>query len=637
MIIATNHIKKSFNEKEILLDINFHVEANDKVAIVGNNGVGKTTLFKIITGELMADSGDVTMAKNCTIGYLHQHMNINSENTVFIELLSVFEDIMKIEKRLEQMEQAIAKSGSMTLTLAYDTLRQQYENNKGYEYKSLVKGILKGLGFEESIYDKKVSTLSGGQKTRISLAKLLLQDPTLLLLDEPTNHLDIESIEWLEGFLRNYRGAVLIISHDRYFLDKVVNKVVHIEFGKSQIYNGNYDNFVIESAKHHEIAMREYANQQREINKQKEVIAKLRQFNREKSIRRANSREKALNKITPLNMPMIDDKPMNLILTPQIQSGNDVLSVRDVGMYFDTKLIFKNISFEIKKGDKIAIVGPNGVGKTTLFKLILEQLYTRLGEIHLGTNVHIGYYDQEHESLNSHNSIIEEIQQTYPTLTNGHIRNVLAAFLFMGDDVFKEIGTLSGGEKGRVALAKLMLSESNFLLLDEPTNHLDIMSKEILERAITTYEGTVLYISHDRYFINQTATKILDMSKLAMTVYLGDYDYFLEKKKELTLISAPVEVKAETSKSANKLDWQKNKEQQTQIKKLQTKLKNLEKSIEDAEKEVMDIDEMLCQPEYYSDFAKSKQLSTKKQSIEQTIAHYYVEWETIEHDLEQFK
>ncbi|MGL6173117.1 MAG: ABC-F family ATP-binding cassette domain-containing protein [Cellulosilyticaceae bacterium] len=630
MIIACNHIKKLFNEEIILKDINFHIENNEKVALVGNNGAGKTTLFKIITEELSADSGDVYYAKDCSIGYLKQHMELDSKRTVYDELIHVFDDVIALENKLTQIEEEIARTHSLELTHTYDELRRTFENSKGYEYKSLVKGILKGLGFTPDVYEKPIAILSGGQKTRVALAKLLLEEPSLLLLDEPTNHLDIAAIEWLEGFLKSYKGAVIIISHDRYFLDKVVNKVVHIEFGKSFVYNGSYSDFVIESAKMYEVAMHQYEKQQQEIAHQKAVIAKLRQFNREKSIKRARSREKLLEKQEVMDVPMIDDKPMNLVLAPQITSGNDVLIVNNLSMSFPDKQLFKDINFEIKRGDKVAIVGPNGVGKTTLFRIILNTLAQTSGEIKLGSRVEVGYYDQEHSNLNTSHTIIEEIQQAFPDLTNGHIRNVLAAFLFTNEDVFKPISSLSGGERGRVALSKIMLSKSNFLILDEPTNHLDIMSKEVLERAISNYEGTVLYVSHDRYFINQTATKVLEMHPSFMTTYLGDYDYYLEKKKELI---ATQPVATSTATSANKLDWQKQKEFQAKIKKIQNNIASVEKEIETKESRILEVDELLCLEEVYTDFDKSRDLMAEKETINQCITELYANWEILTEQL----
>lgn len=629
MIIACNSIQKKFNERTILKDINFNIENQEKVALVGNNGAGKTTLFRILTGELSQDGGEVYFSKDARMGYLHQNFVFNSTDTVYNELIHVFAEVIALEQKLHTIEEEIARTHSMELTHTYDELRMVFENSKGYEYKSLVKGVLKGLGFDKDIYDQPITTLSGGQKTRVALAKLLLEEPDLLLLDEPTNHLDIAATEWLENFLRSYQGAVVVISHDRYFLDKIATKVIHLEFGKSYIYHGNYSYYLVESEKVYAQAMHQYEKQQQEIAHQKSVIAKLRQFNREKSIKRARSREKLLDKQEVMEVPMIDDKPMNLILRPRLTSGNDVLTSTNLGMSFDDKTVFENITFDIKKGDKIAIVGPNGVGKTTLFKIIMDKLMPTEGQLKLGSNVCIGYYDQEHATLNTACSIMEELQNTFPTLTNGHIRNVLAAFLFTGEDVFKPIHMLSGGEKGRVALAKIMLSESNFLLLDEPTNHLDIMSKEVLENALNQYEGTVIFVSHDRYFINQTATAVLDMQKDSMTTYLGDYDYFVEKKKESIVLTAQVT----PTDTANKIDWKKQKELQNKIKKTKTTITKIEESIEENENKLVALDEQLCLEEVYTNADKSREIMVAKESIAQCIAELYSNWECLSDEL----
>ena len=646
MIISCSNIQKTFIDKEVLKNISFHIEAHEKVALIGNNGAGKTTLLKILTKELEPDNGTVTCSKDCQIGYLKQHMDLSSDRTVYDELLSVFDEVIALEDKLHEMENEIAQTSSLELINSYDKLRGEFEDKKGYEYKSLVKGVLKGLGFEESVYDKPISILSGGQKNRVALGKLLLQEPTLLLLDEPTNHLDIEAIEWLEGFLRNYKGAVLIISHDRYFLDKIVTKVIHVEFGRSFVYNGNYSDYMLKSEKEYEIAMKHFEKQQKEIAHQQAVISKLKQFNREKSIKRARSREKALEKIEVMDMPMIDNKPMQLTLTPRIVSGNDVLFADHVSKTFDDAILFENMCMSIKKGDKVALVGPNGVGKTTFFRMLLGKIEPTGGAFRLGSNVMVGYYDQEHSTLDTSNTIMEEIQSAFPELKNGEIRNVLAAFLFTGEDVFKPISTLSGGERGRVALAKIMLSKANFLILDEPTNHLDILSKEILESAILNYEGTVLYVSHDRYFINQTASKIVEMSHSGTKEYLGDYDYYVEKKKELEFAKAEntsknlsqmssTTVTSSTSEapSSAKLDRQKQKEEQARVRRIQNQLAKIEESISEAEDRVSYIDEQLCQEEVYSDFEKSKDFLAEKDVLTEKITNLYEEWESLSEQL----
>lgn len=642
MILACNNIKKSFVDNDIIKNISFHIEDNEKVALIGNNGVGKTTLLKILMKELEADDGTVTYSKDCQIGYLKQNMDLDSDLTVYDELLTVFQDVIDMEKKLHEMEEKISKSPSPELINSYDALRQTFENNKGYEYQSLLRGVLKGLGFDSDIYDKKVSILSGGQKNRVALGKLLLQQPTLLLLDEPTNHLDIEATEWLEGFLKNYKGAVLIISHDRYFLDKIVTKVVHIEFGRSFVYSGNYSDFIEKSAQEYEIAQKHFEKQQKEIARQQAVIAKLRQFNREKSIKRARSREKALEKIEVIDAPMIDNKPMQLNLTPRIVSGNDVLTVEDLSMKFDDKELFSGFNMMVKRGDKVALVGPNGIGKTTFFRILLNQLKQSSGTVKLGSNVAIGYYDQEHSTLNDDNTIIGEIQEAYPKLTNTEVRNMLAAFLFTNDDVFKQIKSLSGGEKGRVALAKIMLSHANFLVLDEPTNHLDILSKEILENALINYEGTVLYVSHDRYFINQTATKIVEMSKIGTSLFLGNYDYYSEKKREQSeSIGSSATVSSSSSSeasiptmSSNQLDRQKQKEKQTILRRIQNQINKVEEEIATIEDRISEIDEELCKEEIYSDFTKSKVFMDEKDELNEKLTGLYETWENLDTEKE---
>lgn len=636
MIISCNTIQKTFIDKEILKNISFHIEDHEKVALIGNNGVGKTTLLKILTGELSPDHGQVTTSKDCQIGYLKQHMDLSSSLTVYEELLSVFSEVIALEQKLHALENEIAQTASLEQIDAYDKMRQNFESLKGYEYKSLVRGVLKGLGFDDTIYDKPVHLLSGGQKNRVALGKLLLQEPTLLLLDEPTNHLDIEAIEWLEGFLKNYRGAVLIISHDRYFLDKIVTKVIHIEFGRSFVYNGNYSDYMLKSEKEYEVALKHFEKQQKEIAHQQAVISKLKQFNREKSIKRARSREKLLEKIEVMAVPMIDNKPMQLTLKPRITSGNDVLIIEELSKTFDTQLIFEHMNLHITKGEKVALVGPNGVGKTTVFRMLLNQISPTTGTFRLGSQVMIGYYDQEHATLDPSLTIMQEIEHAFPELKNGEIRNVLASFLFTGEDVFKPIATLSGGEKGRVALAKIMLSNANFLILDEPTNHLDILSKEILESAIMNYEGTVLYVSHDRYFINQTATKVVEMTKTGTRDFLGDYDYYMEKKKELSLLTSPTTMTPSSqgsTPSSSKLDRQKQKEEQTRLRRIQNKLSKVEQAISEAEEHMTHIDEQLCLESVYSDFEKSKLLMDEKEALAHQITSYYEEWESLSEQL----
>lgn len=626
MILACNHIHKSFITNVILDDVTFHIEEKEKIALIGMNGSGKTTLFRIISNDLEPDSGEVIKSKNCTIGYLPQHVSIESDKTVYEELLTVFDHLREMEKELSRMEALISRADSDALDQLvkdYDQLRESFEDNQGYMYKSLVRGVLSGLGLSDDAYDKPVSILSGGQKTRVALAKILLQNPNVLLLDEPTNHLDIEAIEWLEGFLRSYNGAAIIISHDRYFLDRIVTKVVELEHHKSVVYEGNYSFFIKQKVINKESEAKLYSNQQREIKRQEQVIDKLRQFNREKSIKRAESREKQLDKVERIEKPLEASDGMKLSLKPQIQSGYDVLDAENLSKSFDELHLFENLSFQIKRGDKIALVGPNGIGKTTLFRIFMDTVEPSAGKVTLGTNVLVGYYDQEHQTLDESSSIIDELQNAFPDTKTVVIRNVLAAFLFTGDDVFKIISTLSGGEKGRVALAKIMLTKANFLLLDEPTNHLDILSKEILEDALVNYEGTVLYISHDRYFINRTATKVLEMSKTGMDTYLGNYDYYMEKKLQT------IEVASEEAPviSDSKDQWLKAKEVQANLRRLENQLAKTEEDIHKTEESLSFIEAQLCLEEVYTDPQKSEEYVLQRTDLESKLEKLYEQWE----------
>ena len=542
MILACQNIEKSFDGVTILQDASFHIEEREKAALVGINGAGKSTLFRIIVGELSPDNGQVILAKGKTLGYLAQHQEMENELTIYDCLLQVKQHILDMEIRMREMEAEMKHTTGEALTKlmdSYSRLTHEFEMENGYAYKSELTGVLKGLGFQEEDFQKQVSTLSGGQKTRVALGRLLLSKPDIILLDEPTNHLDMDSIAWLETYLLNYPGAVFIVSHDRYFLDKVATKIVEIDNGKVSVFTGNYSAYSEKKALLRKAAYQAYLNQQQEIKHQEEVIAKLKSFNREKSIRRAESREKMLDKMEVLEKPVEIDSSMKITLKPRITSGNDVLTVEGLGKSFPPLTLFEDLNFSVKRGERVAIIGNNGTGKTTILKILNEIVPPDTGCFHLGSKVHIGYYDQEHHVLHNEKTIFEEISDDFPKLTNTEIRNLLAAFLFTGDDVFKPIQALSGGEKGRVSLAKLMLSEANFLILDEPTNHLDITSKEILEEALSNYEGTVLYVSHDRYFINKTATRILDLTNQKLVNYIGNYDYYLEKKEELTQIYAP--------------------------------------------------------------------------------------------------
>ena len=634
MILSCHHIYKSFGTTEILKDISFHMEERQKIALIGANGAGKSTLLKIITGEYSADSGEAVLAKGKALGYLSQHQDLAVESTIYDGLLQAKADVLELEQRIRELEQQMKHtSGDQLERLlnTYTTCTQEFEQKNGYAYKSEVTGVLKGLGFTESDFTKPISTLSGGQKTRVALGKLLLLAPDVLLLDEPTNHLDMESIAWLETYLLNYPGAVILVSHDRYFLDKVVSKVVELEHGSCLAFDGNYTAFAEKKKVIREAELHAWMNQQQEIAHHEAVITKLRSFNREKSIRRAESRDKLLDKMEVLDKPENTDYAMKLELEPNVVSGNDVLHVENLSKAYPGLPLFSDVSFNISRGEKVAIIGKNGTGKTTILKILNRLIQPDGGKFSLGTKVKIGYYDQEHHVLHMDKTIFQEISDDYPSLNNTKIRNVLAAFLFRDDEVFQPISTLSGGERGRVSLAKLMLSEANFLILDEPTNHLDITSKEILESALKNYTGTVLYVSHDRYFINQTATRILDLTNQTLVNYIGNYDYYLEKRDELTSIYAPANVqeKAADAPSDTKLSWQQEKELLAARRKKENALKRLEDAIEKLEARDSEIDELFALEENATDAAKCAELSREKEEISEKLAELYEEWEAL--------
>ena len=637
MILSCQGISKSFGEKVILEDASFHIEEREKAALIGNNGAGKTTLLRIIMEEIHADAGQVVLAKDKRIGYLAQYQDVQGHLSVCEELLSTKQYIIDMEERLRAMEVQMKNASGEELDRlmnSYTRLTHEFELENGYAYKSELMGVLNGLGFTEEDFTKQVATLSGGQKTRVALGKLLISKPDILLLDEPTNHLDMESIAWLETYLLNYPGAVFIVSHDRYFLDKVVTKVIEIDAGQVRMYAGNYSAYAEKKAQLRDAQYKAYLNQQREIKHQEAVIVKLKSFNREKSIKRAESREKMLNKIQRIDKPIEVQSQMRLSLEPRVVSGNDVLTVEDLAKSFPQQKLFSNISFQIKRGERVALIGNNGTGKTTMLKILNGLLDADAGSFSLGAKVQIGYYDQEHHVLHAEKTIFEEISDTYPTLTETQIRNMLAAFLFTGDDVFKVISSLSGGERGRVSLAKLMLSEANFLILDEPTNHLDIASKEILEEALNSYTGTVLYVSHDRYFINQTATRILDLTNQSVVNYIGDYDYYLEKKEELTEKYAPTAQEAteeanEETPSEGKLTWQQQKEEQARKRKQENELKKVEKRIEELETRDKEIDDTLVLPDVCTNVGRCAELSREKDKIQAELEELYEKWEEL--------
>lgn len=639
MILQCSHIDKLFVGETVLSDISFHINEQEKAAIVGVNGSGKSTLIKIIMGQLSADSGDIILSKDTTVGYLAQNQEYASDRTILEEMQDAKPEVGILERKIAslsaQMNEADGKELE-ALIKQFDQAQHRFDQINGYAYQSELVGVLKGLGFENEDFDKKIASLSGGEKTRVALAKMLLTAPDLIILDEPTNHLDLNAIHWLEGYLAQYNGAVLIVAHDRYFLDKIVSKVIEIRQTKSRVYLGNYTEYTKKRQEILDSLQKQYLNQQAEIKHQEEVIAKLKQFNREKSIKRAESREKMLDKIERIDKPIEENTKMHLLFTPKIQSGNDVLTVKGLSKRFADHVLFENIDFEIKRGEHVAIIGDNGSGKTTILKMINDLLTPDSGTITLGTNVEIGYYDQEHHVLHMEKTLFEEIQDEYPNMTNTEIRNLLAAFLFTEDDVFKQIKSLSGGERGRVSLAKLMLSDANFLILDEPTNHLDIDSKAILENAINHFEGTVLYVSHDRYFINTTAHRILDLTSQTMLNYIGNYDYYLDKKDAMEQAHLQTETKvsdvtasATATASDTKLSWQQQKEEQARQRKLEKELQAVETEIEELESDNEQIDTELSDPANGNDVAKLQELSKKRAENDARLEELMQRWESL--------
>ncbi len=635
MILSVQHISKSFGEETVLDDVSFHLEDQEKSALVGINGSGKSTLLKIIVGELEPDSGTITVAKEKKVGYLAQYQETFGDNTVYDEVMEAKSDLVEMEERIRSMEkqmQDLSAEEAGPFMDKYHSLLHEFEALDGYSCASEVSGVLKGLGFSENDFSRRCSELSGGQKTRVALARLLAAHPDLLLLDEPTNHLDISSIRWLEGFLLNYRGAVLVAAHDRYFLDRVVTKVVEISRHHASVYSGNYTYYAECAAKKREEEQRAWFNQQREIRRQQEVIDKLRSFNREKSVRRAQSREKMLEKMDVFERPQDENSRMRIILTPAVESGKDVLSVEGLAKSFGEKHLFEGISFDIRRGEHIALIGENGTGKTTILKILNGVLEADDGMFRIGTNVRIGYFDQEQQILHPQKTLFDEISDDHPEMTQTRIRNVLAAFLFTGDDVFTRIEDLSGGERVRMSLAKLMLSEANFLMLDEPTNHLDIVSREILESALNSYEGTVLFVSHDRYFINRTASRILELDRGRITNYQGDYDYYLEKKETLsTADAACAEMRQESDvRSAGRAEWEARKDEQARDRKRKNRILRIEEEIAALEERLAEIDEAYVDPSAATDAVRLAELNAEQAGIAEKIEALYAEWEALE-------
>ena len=649
MILQCSHISKSFATDVVLNDVSFHINDNEKAAIVGVNGSGKSTLLKIIVGNEGYDSGDIIIKKDASVGYLAQNQEFESGESIIEEMQTAKPEVKILEKKMHELSEKMNNSSGDeldSLIKQYDNARHRFEQLDGYSYESEINGVLKGLGFEDNDFSKPISKLSGGQKTRVALAKMLLQAPDLIILDEPTNHLDMNSIHWLEGYLNSYKGAVLIVAHDRYFLDKIVTKVVELRQTHSTVFSGNYSDYSTKRQALLDSLMKQYMNQQAEIKHQEEVITKLRSFNREKSIKRAESRQKMLDKMERIEKPVEENTQMHLLFTPKIQSGNDVLTIKNLSKSFGEHSLFSYIAFEVKRGEKVAIIGDNGTGKTTILKMINKMLAPDTGSITLGTNVQIAYYDQEHQVLHMEKTLFEEIQDTYPTMTNTQIRNMLAAFLFTEDDVFKKIKNLSGGERGRVSLAKLMLSDANFLILDEPTNHLDIDSKEILENAINNFEGTVLYVSHDRFFINKTATRILDLTRHQIVNYVGNYDYYLEKKEDNERAQLNTQTLNQTSgnsstmisdtdssdntSSDTKLSWKQQKEEQARLRKIENEVKKIEAEIEKLETENEELTELLQTDEVSTNSVKLQEISSKIEQNTDRLEELMERWETIQ-------
>ena len=636
MILSVSNIDKAFGDNVVLSGVSFLVNEHEKVALIGRNGAGKSTLFKIIMGELPADAGTVTLAKDAGIGYLSQHQDLTGHLSVFEEVNSVKDRIWAMEARMRDLEEAMkhAEGEALdTMYKEYSSVSHAYEQANGYAAHSEVQGVLRGLGFDETTWDKETAILSGGQKTRVALAKLLLEAPDIILLDEPTNHLDLASVAWLETFLSNYKGAVLIVSHDRYFLNKIVTKVVEIEHGKSMDFPGNYDDFAAKKAMVREAERKAYEKQQAEIRHQEEVIAKLRSFGREKQIKRAESREKLLERMDVLDRPAGEERGMTLRLTPHMQSGNDVLILHDLAKSYSGNTLFENLDLLIRKGEKVALLGDNGTGKTTLLKIVQGLVTPDRGSVRFGAKVCVGYYDQEQQNFTESNTLFDEISDAYPGMTNTEIRNTLAAFCFTGDDVYQPVSSLSGGERGRLSLAKLMLSEANFLLLDEPTNHLDILGREILEDAVRAYEGTVFYVSHDRYFVNKTATRVLELTHNRILSYDGNYDDYLNFKERKEAVAfgdpKPQSTSASTVETESKLDWKEQKEAQAQQRKMKNRIASLEKTISDCEARISDIDALMADPSVCTNSLRLSELSAEREAVEEELLSAMTEWEEL--------
>lgn len=634
IVLSCNNVSKAYVVDNIIENISFTINDNERVGLIGLNGAGKTTLFNILTEYLEPDSGEIYKAKGKKLGYLKQNTNIESNMSIMDEMLTIFDDVIKLEESLHNLSHKISsfterdnQEDLAELMDSYSKMSEQFEEKEGYSFKSLIKGVLRGLGFSDGEFDKPINLLSGGQKSRVMLAKLLLEKADILLLDEPTNHLDINAISWLEKYIKDFKGAVIIISHDRYFLDNTVGRVFLMENKSLKAYNGNYSEFMRKRKTELEQELRQYDEYEKEIERQEEMIKRLHAYGSKRNIRQAFSRQKALDKIKKMDKPTVDSKRVKLKFTPKVKSGKDVLSVENLSVSYNEYQVFNNIQFNIYKGERVGIIGPNGIGKSTLLKIIANKLTEFSGTVSIGHYVHIGYYDQEQTNLDNESTVIDEIWDFNPELNYYDIRTMLAQFLFNGDDMYKIISDLSGGEKGRLSLLKLMTSNANFLLMDEPTNHLDIDSKEVLEDALLNYEGTVLVVSHDRYFLNKVANKIYDMSKDGAFQYLGNYDYYLQKKAELEEEDEDVVV----SKTKTQLNAEKKKERE-HIKDRQQRekiLRTLEEEIEMHENKISELELALCQPSTYSDKVLIIELNEKLNTYKSNLEILYTQWTEI--------
>lgn len=635
IILSAQHIAKSFGVNAVLRDVSLTVQQGDRIGLVGVNGCGKSTLMRILAGLDAQDGGEISLVRGLRVGYLAQQNMVTSGETVWNELQKVYEQVFAMEKKLRELEDEMAHAHTdaqrfAQLSADYDRLTQRFEEADGYSWKSMVSGVLNGLGFKPAQYDQCVDSLSGGEQTRLCLACLLLQKPDLLLLDEPTNHLDMETLQWLENYLAGYKGSVLVISHDRYFLDHVCTGIVEILMGSSEQYNGNYTRYIAQRQERFESRMRAYEIQQKEIERQQAIIARYRMFNREKSIRAAESREKALDRMEKLEKP-VDERAIRFSFEARRRTGEDVLQLTEISKSFGEKHLFHDLTLRVRAGDRVALIGPNGVGKSTLIKIIVGEEQPDTGFIRYGSNVDIGYYDQHQSTLHADKTALDEIWDRFPQMEQSNVRGALGMFLFTGDDVFKPIHTLSGGEKGRVALTALMLRKDNLLLLDEPTNHLDMDSREVLEDALTDFGGTIITVSHDRYFINRIANRIIEMQPDGVTEYIGNYDDYIERKNR------PVAVEAEAGKTKTELEKEKRREKLSRqaLRQLKIRAQEAEKAVGVKEAEIAELEAQMADPSLYSDAQKSADVQRAYQKAQQALQTLYEQWEAAEAALSQ--